>query len=75
MPTEKRRQNFNENSKKNNDKIVTNPVEKKVRYRADITANLYVFLKLTVIYTSNLYPTPFMVLKSSSPIFSLSLRM
>jgi F0F1-type ATP synthase membrane subunit a len=26
-------------------------------------------------YTSNLYPTPLMVLNKSSPIFSLSLRM
>ena len=72
MPIQKREQNFKENSKKIEVKIATNPVEKKAMYKADITANLYVFLKLNVIYTSNLYPTPFMVLKRSSPIFSLS---
>lgn len=54
MPMKKREQNFKENSKKIEVKIATNPVEKKAMYKADITANLYVFLKLNVIYTSNL---------------------
>ncbi len=64
-----------ENSKKTHISIEINPVENNVMYSEDFTANLYVFLKIMLIYISNLYPTPLMVLNKSSPIFSLNFRM
>ncbi|MBA9073659.1 hypothetical protein GGR22_001785 [Flavobacterium gossypii] len=55
MHIAKARQNFQEKVKNRLVRIPASPVEKKVMYSDDFTANRYVFLKLTDInYTSNL---------------------